>query len=93
MNEFKVQLNFASFLKLSIIIGGCMGLGSAPLIAIFNWSQLGIGVIPVALLATPLAGLFNGLLGGLIGFPVYFWLSRKVGFRFKGHLYLEPREG
>ena len=93
MKEFKLQLNFPSFLKISMIIGACMGIGFAPIVAVLNFGQLGMDIIPIALLATPFFGLVNGFLGGLVGFPVYFWLSKRIGFRFKGHLYLAEAQG
>jgi hypothetical protein len=76
MNDFKLQLDFASFFKLSSLLGLCGGIGSAPLSILVNWQALGV----------------NAIFLGVIGFPAYYWLSRRVGLRLRGRLFpLAPK--
>ena len=88
MKDFKVQLNFASFFKISSVIGLCFGVGSIPIIILVNIGKAGIVVIPIAIIASPIIGLVNGALAGLLGYPVYYWLSNKVGITYKGRLFV-----
>ena len=92
MTEFTVHLDFASFLKMSLLIGFCFGVCSVPLLIVVNYGQLGLGSAPVFLVGAPIAGTFNGLLAGLIGYPLYYWLSQRVGFKLKGNLYVSDRQ-
>ncbi|MDZ7789039.1 MAG: hypothetical protein U5L08_00805 [Xanthomonadales bacterium] len=88
MKEFTVQLDFFSFLKMSLLIGFCFGVGSVPLLILFNYGQLGLGSAPIFAFGAPIAGLFNGFLAGLVGFPLYYWLGQGVGFKLAGNLYV-----
>lgn len=92
MQEFKLRFDFPSFLKISMLIGLCMGVGFAPIIIGLNLSQFGFGIIPTALLATPVLGVINGFAGGVIAYPIYYWISERVGFRFRGKLYVSTPE-
>ena len=87
ITDFKVQLNFVSFLKLSALIGFCFGAGSIPIIIIINLGTAGVMVIPIAIIASPIVGLVNGTLAGLLGYPAYTWISKKIGFTYSGSLF------
>ena len=92
MQEFTVRLRFTSFLKMSLLIGFCFGVCSVPLVILFNYSETGPMIVPMALFGTPFAGTLYGLLAGIIGYPLYHLLSRRIGFKLKGHLYVRERQ-
>lgn len=92
MNDFKLQLDFASFFKLSSLLGLCGGIGTAPFAILANWQALGFNAIFLGVLAVPLVFLINGAFFGVIGFPAYYWLSRRVGLRLRGTIFpLAPK--
>ena len=92
MKEFTVHLTFLSFLKTSLLIGFCFGVCSVPLVILFNYSQAGPVIIPMSIVGTPFAGVLNGLFAGVIGYPLYHWLSGRIGFKLKGNLYVSDRQ-
>lgn len=81
---FKFKLNLISLIKLSAIIGFCAGLVSAPIFVLLNISEVGISIIPLAFIGTPLVSLLNGALFGFLGYPLYSWLHNKIGINYKG---------
>lgn len=87
MKEFTVHLSFHSFFKTSVLIGFCFGIGAIPLVAIFNFARVGASFIPMSILGGPVIGVSYGVLAGLIGYPLYFWLSKNVGFKMTGNVY------
>ena len=93
MQAFTVHLSFLSFLKLSSLIGFCFGVACIPIIILAGYAQLGFVIIPVAVIAGPLAGVTDGFIVGLLGFPVYYWLSRGIGFESEGNIYVHGQNG
>ena len=92
MQEFTVKLSFASFLKTSLIIGFCFGVCSVPLVILINYAQAGPMIVPMSLLGTPFAGILYGLFAGIIGYPLYHFLSSRIGIKLKGNLYVSERQ-
>jgi len=90
MNEkFKVRFNFISLVSIGALIGFCAGVVSIPLY-LFNIMNSDVGalgaiwLVPIA----PIGGLINGALLGILAYPLYWWLSKKVGFTFKGQIFV-----
>jgi uncharacterized membrane protein YedE/YeeE len=92
MQEFTVHLSFTSFLKTSLLIGFCFGVCSVPLVILLNYGQAGPMIVPMSLVGTPFAGTLYGLFAGIIGYPLYHWLSSRIGFKLKGNLYVSDRQ-
>jgi uncharacterized membrane protein len=84
ITKFKFKLDFTSLVKLSALIGFCFGVVSAPIVVMLNMSEIGISIIPIAFIATPLVSLLNGALFGFLGYPLYSWIHNKVGINYKG---------
>lgn len=88
-NEFKLSFDFKSLIFIGALIGFCAGVVSIPL-------QL-FGLISgetspfhflIILVASPILGLINGGLLSLVAYPFYWWLSQKIGFNYKGQIYV-----
>ena len=92
MQSFTIHLTFLSFLKIATIIGFCFGVALVPIIILFGVGQIGFLIIPIALIVSPIVGILEGFLAGLIGYSVYLWLSQGVGFESQGNLYVHGQE-
>jgi len=88
MQEFTAHLSFLSFLETFALIGFCFGVGCVPLIVLFGFNDLGISIVPFALIVSPIGGLIEAIVAGTIGYPVYLWISKGIGFESKGNLYV-----
>lgn len=88
-DAFRAQLNFMSLVKLSTQIGLCFGVVSIPISLIISMNREGfdISIIPIIIFGSPAVGLVNGVLHGVIGYPLYRWISElSSGHTFKGKM-------
>jgi hypothetical protein len=81
----RLQLDLASLVRMSFLIGFCSGTGFIPLLVFLNAGAAGKDVAStfVLIVLAPLIGALNGALSGLVGYPLYRWLS----LRSKGQSY------
>lgn len=94
---FKFQLSFFSLIKFCAFLGFCYGVVGAP-VGIFlqagslqSHPESTIEIVLFTLLLSPAVGTFNGALMGLLGFPLYRWLSNKVGIKYTGNIYMNSQ--
>jgi len=75
----RLQLDLASLIRMSGLIGLCSGAGFIPLILFLNAGAAAkdIGSIVFVILVAPLIGALNGALTGIVGYPLYKWLSTR----------------
>ncbi len=92
MQRFTIHHDFLSFIKMATLIGFCFGVALVPLIVLAGFGQVGFVIIPLALISSPIVGVIEGLLTGLIGYPVYSWLSRGIGFEAEGNVYIHEHK-
>ncbi len=43
-------------------------------------------IVPIVV-GLPIVGTLNGAVLGVFAYPVYAWLSKKIGFKYKGLIY------
>ena len=93
--KFKFQLAFSSFVKFTSIAGLCFGIGFIPLLILLNLENVDSGnaslitVILLSIVGSPIVATLNGVLAGIIGYPVYKWLTLKVGIVYEGNIYAD----
>lgn len=76
----RLQLDLSSLIRMSFLIGLCSGVGFIPLIVFLNAATMAkepAGIFVLIILA-PLIGALNGALSGLVGYPLYRWLSLRA---------------
>jgi hypothetical protein len=85
MEKMKIKLSFASLISMASLIGFCAGVLSVPIYLgqIFSQGSFGISSILMSILL-PAIGLLNGALLGVMAYPVYSWLTQKIGFSYTG---------
>lgn len=79
----RLQIDFASLVKLCTLVGLCYGITTIPIFLIFSigGSESGTSAfsfLPVLLIASPLGGALGGALMGILGYPLYQWVSTKT---------------
>lgn len=81
----RLQLDLSSLIRMSFLIGLCSGAGFIPLLIFLNAATMAKqpASVFVLIMLAPLIGALNGALSGLVGYPLYRWLS----LRSKGHSY------
>ena len=93
--KFKLQLTFSSFVKFTSIAGLCFGIGFIPFIFLFNLKNVDSGhaslitVTFLSIVASPIVFTINGVVAGIIGYPLYKWLTSKVGVIYEGNVHAE----
>lgn len=90
-SEFKFQLEFLSFVKLCALIGFCMGVITIPLGLIQVFSSGGPGFeLPVVflLIAMPFLGLLNSAIFGGLSYPIYWYVTNKIGLKYRGKIHV-----
>jgi hypothetical protein len=93
--KFKLQLAFLSFVTFTSIAGLCFGIGFIPFCILFNLKNVDSGnvslitVIFLSIVASPILFTINGVLAGIIGYPMYKWLTAKVGVVYEGNVYAD----
>ena len=93
IKKFKFQLNFSSFVKFMSFSGLCAGITAIPIMFLSNISNPKIDSLdwlygaPFILIGTPMLFTVYGAFMGVIGFPLYKWLSSQIGFKYSGTLY------
>ncbi len=99
LDSFKIQLNFISLLKLSTLVGFCAGIGLIPFNFLYYFWKLTDGVHDIAnvsgvptlvafvVIGSPFFGALYGVIVGLVGYPMYRWLSARVGIVYRGRLH------
>lgn len=90
-SEFKVQLDYLSFVKMCALIGFCAGVIFIPL-NFLQFLLIDDRSIDVAfmylLLSVPLLGSFLWAFTGVLSYPVYYYLTKRVSFSYRGKLYV-----
>lgn len=87
---FKLRLSFLSLVSLSALIGLCSAILAIPLLlakVLFEGSGGGIALL-LSIAGPPFSGLLNGALFGVLAYPLYAWVTRRVGFKYKGAVYV-----
>ena len=74
----RLQLSFSSLIKLLTVTGVCVGVACVPLILILGLDPVkvaeagGWGTVgPMVVVLLPVIGAINGLLSGVLAYPVY----------------------
>lgn len=91
--RFKVSFSFVSLVSIGALIGFCAGVVSVPLylLNLLSSELPSQGLLWMAVLA-PVGGLLNGALLGLLAYPFYWWLSKRIGFSYRGQLFILDQE-
>lgn len=93
--NFKLQLNFGSLVKLTTLAGFCYGIVLMPVAFFFNLDNIEAGAseLPIfvffIILGSPVVAALNGALMGVLSFPIYWWLTKRIGFSYSGNLGLQ----
>lgn len=76
----RLQLDLTSLIRISFLIGLCSGAGFIPLLVFLNAGMMTKepASIFVLIVLAPLIGALNGALSGLVGYPLYRWLSLRA---------------
>ncbi len=88
-NEFKLNFDFKSLIFIGALIGFCAGIVSIPL-QLFGLlsDEIPLLHLLIILVASPILGLINGGFLSLVAYPFYWWFSQKIGFTYKGKIYV-----
>ena len=87
--EFKLRLKFISLVSLSGLIGFCAGVVSIPLYLFNEFSSSEPATTYIWLVAlAPIGGFINGLFLGVLAYPLYWWITKKISFKYRGQLYI-----
>ncbi len=98
-DSFKLQLSFSSLLKLSTFVGFCAGIGLIPINFLYYFWGLSSGVDDISnvsgvptlvafiVVVSPFAGALYGMIVGVVGYPMYRWLSVRVGLVYRGQVH------
>lgn len=75
----RLQMDFPSLIRMSSLIGLCSGAGFIPLILFLNAGAAAKDAVSIVfvILVAPLIGALNGALSGIVGYPLYRWLSTR----------------
>ncbi len=81
----RLQLDLASLIRISGLLGLCSGTGLIPLIIYLSATALSQnpGSIVIIFLIAPLFGALNGAAMGIVAYPLYKYLSQRA----KGQTY------
>jgi hypothetical protein len=79
----RARLGFWSLVGFSSLVGFCAGVVSAPIVLVLQAGKLaayGTWVFPalMILVGAPIAGAFNGTIMGILAYPLYRWITRRV---------------
>lgn len=78
----RVQLDCPSLTKITTLVGLCFGFSAMMIFLVLNLSQVGstmqLSTFLIGLLVTPIVCAINGLIQGLLGYPIYLYLSNKM---------------
>ena len=82
LSACRVQFDFKSYLFISAYIGFCGSVVAIPFLLLFApGGDVNVDVGERSLLIflfTPVSGVLNGLFLGLLGYPLYRWISNKL---------------
>ena len=83
---FKVRLRFNSLISISSLIGFCAGVVWIPvqMITLFTSDDTHFITALLLVVLSPMFGLINGFLLGLVAYPCYAYICRRVGFSYTG---------
>ena len=92
--RFRFRLDFRSLFVFSTILGFCFGVLSIPIVFISNLIKIGPGhffpeMILIVLVGAPATGIMTGVLMGVIGYPIYKWVSGRYSITYSGQAFLE----
>ena len=88
--EFRVVFTFYSLISISSIIGFCAGVIGVPIFilqTLGGTEPLNIWLTVLMVFVIPFAGAINGAFMGLLAYPVYYWLTRKISFKYTGEIH------
>ena len=81
--RYRVRLRFTSLVALTTLVGFCAGVLGIPIILLMQadriFSDTGWFVpAAFAVIAGPIAGALNGALYGVLGYPLYRWITKRI---------------
>jgi hypothetical protein len=79
----RVRLRFNSLVGLSALIGFSAGVVGIPIVLALQADKIfsdGFWIMSVlfTVIAAPLVGAINGVISGVLGFPLYRWITRRI---------------
>ena len=79
----RVRLGFWSLVGFSSLVGFCAGVVSGPIVLVLQLGKVAAysgWVFPALLIlvGTPIIAAFNGTLMGILAYPLYRWVTRRV---------------
>jgi len=90
-SEFKVRLDFISFVKMCALIGFCVGVISIPLnliqFLLSDSRSIDIAFL-FSLVLVPLLAVLLWAFIGALSYPVYFCLTKRFSITFRGKLHV-----
>lgn len=88
--EFSFKLDLLSLISISTLLSFCSTLFILPFYLLKSIAEIGFhpGLIFTALIASPILAILGGALAGLLAYPLYTWITDRVGFKYKGKLWL-----
>jgi|SRR5882672_2769929 len=94
----RVRLRFNSLVGLSALIGFCAGVLGIPIMLVVQGDRIfsdPFWIMPLllTLVAGPALGAVNGVISGVLGFPLYRWITRRINVHtYSGEFSLVKRD-
>lgn len=76
----RARLDFLSLLQFMAVVGACAGIVSVPIFLLIQsekWLADPFTALFIVV-AAPITGVLNGILFGVVGYPLYRWITRRV---------------
>lgn len=86
MNEdqrYRVRLRFTSLVALTTLVGFCAGVLGIPIVLLMQADRIfsdSFWLFPIAfaVLVSPIGAAINGALYGVLGYPLYRWITKRI---------------
>lgn len=81
--RYRVRLRFTSLVALTTLVGFCAGVVGIPILLLIQADRIssdGFALVPLAftVLAPPITGTLNGALYGVLAYPLYRWITKRI---------------
>ena len=78
-----VRLRFSSLVALTTLVSFCAGVVGVPIVVLMQADMVfsqPIWLVPLAVIvvATPIVAALNGALYGVLGYPLYRWITKRI---------------